>query len=104
DIGHGSCSVKPALEIATFLCVREISDTTVHYDGNRKMPLYAKSGVPELWIWVSIRLTFSRRVDNGAKIRHLYDAHGQETIDERWSVGSGARTARDHRGDQCGGG
>jgi Uma2 family endonuclease len=32
------------------LLVIEISDTTVRYDQNRKMPLYAKSGVPELWI------------------------------------------------------
>ena len=33
----------------TFLVV-EISDTTVRYDRNRKMPLYAKAAVPELWI------------------------------------------------------
>jgi Uma2 family endonuclease len=33
----------------TYLVI-EISDTTIRYDGNRKMPLYAKSGVPELWI------------------------------------------------------
>ena len=30
--------------------VVEISDSTVRYDRNRKMPLYAQSGVPELWI------------------------------------------------------
>jgi Uma2 family endonuclease len=28
----------------------EISDTTIRYDRNRKMPLYAKASVPELWI------------------------------------------------------
>ena len=33
----------------TFLVV-EVSDTTLRYDRNRKMPLYAKSGVSELWI------------------------------------------------------
>jgi len=33
----------------TFLVI-EISDTTVRYDRNRKMPLYAKAGIPELWI------------------------------------------------------
>jgi|SRR5579862_5441287 len=33
----------------TFLVI-EISDSTVRYDRNRKMPLYAKAGVPELWI------------------------------------------------------
>jgi Uma2 family endonuclease len=30
--------------------VIEISDSTLRYDRNRKMPLYAKSGVPELWV------------------------------------------------------
>ena len=33
----------------TFL-VLEVSDTTLRYDHNRKTPLYAKSGVPEVWI------------------------------------------------------
>jgi len=33
----------------TFLAI-EVSDTTLRYDRNRKMPLYAKSGVSELWI------------------------------------------------------
>jgi Uma2 family endonuclease len=32
------------------LLVIEISDTTIRYDCNRKMPLYAKAGVRELWI------------------------------------------------------
>ena len=32
------------------LLVIEISDTTIRYDRNRKMPLYAKAGVRELWI------------------------------------------------------
>src|SRR5947209_8352074 len=40
---------KRILPEDTFLVI-EISDTTVRYDRNRKMPLYAKSGVPELWI------------------------------------------------------
>ena len=30
--------------------VIEVSDSTLRYDRNRKMPLYAKAGVPELWI------------------------------------------------------
>jgi Uma2 family endonuclease len=33
----------------TFL-VLEVSDTTLRYDRNRKLPLYAKYGVPEVWI------------------------------------------------------
>jgi len=32
------------------LLVIEVSDTTLRYDRNRKAPLYAKSGVTELWI------------------------------------------------------
>ena len=30
--------------------VIEISDSSLRYDRDRKMPLYAKAGVPELWI------------------------------------------------------
>src|SRR5712691_8613860 len=30
--------------------VLEVSDTTLRYDRDRKVPLYAKSGVPEVWI------------------------------------------------------
>jgi Uma2 family endonuclease len=33
----------------TFLVI-EVSDTTVRYDRDRKMPLYAKAKVPEVWI------------------------------------------------------
>jgi Uma2 family endonuclease len=32
------------------LLVVEISDSTLSYDRNRKVPLYAAAGVPELWI------------------------------------------------------
>src|SRR5207247_6967332 len=32
------------------LLVIEISDSTLRYDRDRKMPLYARSGVSELWI------------------------------------------------------
>lgn len=28
----------------------EVSDTTLEYDRNRKIPLYAKAGIPEIWI------------------------------------------------------
>lgn len=32
------------------LAVIEVSDTTLSYDKNVKLPLYARSGVPEAWI------------------------------------------------------
>jgi Uma2 family endonuclease len=35
---------------ADTVLVLEVSDTTLRYDRKRKMPLYAKWGVPELWI------------------------------------------------------
>jgi Uma2 family endonuclease len=35
---------------ADTLLVLEVSDSTLRYDRKRKMPLYAKWGVPELWI------------------------------------------------------
>ena len=42
-------STKTIAPEDTFLVI-EVSDSTIRYDRNRKMPLYAKSGVPELWI------------------------------------------------------
>ena len=43
---YGSRRIVPA----DIFLVLEVSDTTLRYDRNRKMPLYAKWGVPELWI------------------------------------------------------
>lgn len=32
------------------LLLIEVSDTTLEYDRNRKIPLYAQAGIPEVWI------------------------------------------------------
>ena len=32
------------------LLVIEVADTTIRYDRGRKLPLYARSGIPEVWI------------------------------------------------------
>jgi Uma2 family endonuclease len=32
------------------LVLIEVSDTTLDYDRNRKVPLYAQAGIPEVWI------------------------------------------------------
>lgn len=32
------------------LLIIEVSDTTLDYDRNRKIPLYAQAGIPEVWI------------------------------------------------------
>jgi Uma2 family endonuclease len=43
---YGGRRISPA----DIFLVLEVSDTTLRYDRNRKRPLYAKSGVPEVWI------------------------------------------------------
>jgi Uma2 family endonuclease len=35
---------------ADILLLIEVSDTTLEYDRQRKLPLYARAGVPEVWI------------------------------------------------------
>lgn len=32
------------------LLLIEVSDTTAHYDHNTKLPLYARHGIPEVWV------------------------------------------------------
>ena len=39
---------KPAVEDVVLLI--EVSDTSISHDRNTKIPLYAKAGVPEVWI------------------------------------------------------
>jgi Uma2 family endonuclease len=36
---------------ADTLLAIEVSETTLRYDRNRKSPLYARHGIPELWIF-----------------------------------------------------
>lgn len=39
--------------------VIEISDTTLDYDVAVKIPLYARAGIPEVWVWDVARETIS---------------------------------------------
>ena len=32
------------------LALVEVADTTLHYDRDVKLPLYARAGVPEVWL------------------------------------------------------
>jgi Uma2 family endonuclease len=50
------------------LLVVEVSDTTLRYDRNVKVPLYAKYGIPEVWIvdLENLRLHFFRSLADGA--------------------------------------
>jgi Uma2 family endonuclease len=33
------------------LLIIEVSDTTLHYDRDTKLPFYAAAGIPEVWLW-----------------------------------------------------
>ena len=50
------------------LLVVEVSDTTLRYDRNVKVPLYAKYGIPEVWIvdLENSRLHFFRSLTDGS--------------------------------------
>jgi Uma2 family endonuclease len=50
------------------LLVVEVSDTTLRYDRNVKVPLYAKYGIPEVWIvdLENSRLHFFRSLTGGS--------------------------------------
>jgi Uma2 family endonuclease len=54
----------------TFL-VLEVSGTTLRYDRDRKIPLYAKSGVPEVWVedlQANVILVYRNPAGNGYSI------------------------------------
>jgi Uma2 family endonuclease len=36
--------------VGDVLLIIEVADTSVEYDGNIKLPLYAKAGIPEAWL------------------------------------------------------
>jgi Uma2 family endonuclease len=48
ELPNPGSSNPPSSE--TTLVVIEVSDTTLAYDRNVKLPLYAESGMPEVWI------------------------------------------------------
>jgi len=59
-------SAHPAA--ADVLLVVEVSDSTLHYDQEVKLPLYARNGIPEVWI-VDLHngeLHFHRRPEAGS--------------------------------------
>jgi Uma2 family endonuclease len=64
---------------ADVLLIVEVSDTTLHFDRDVKAKLYARHGVPELWI-----------VDLIHDQLHLFRDPRQEEYADRSSVGAGA--------------
>ena len=60
---------------ADALLIIEVSDTTLRYDRQTKMPLYASHGIPELWI-----------VDTGAEQIHVFRNPSGTTYGEAFSA------------------
>lgn len=70
----------PGPEDVLFLI--EVSDTTLSYDRNVKLPLYARSGIPEVWIFDLTGEIFERHTGPSDDIyRHLDRAKRGETLD-----------------------
>lgn len=54
------------------LLLIEVSDTTLAYDKNAKLPLYARSGIPEVWIVDLAGETIERYTEHsGNDYRHM---------------------------------
>ena len=62
------------------LLVVEVSDTTLSYDRNVKLPLYARAGIPEAWV-VDLR---GRRVE-------VHHGPGPGGYRDMWAFGPGER-------------
>ncbi len=69
----------PGPEDVLFLI--EVSDTTLSYDRNVKLPLYARSGIPEVWIVDLMSELVERHTGPSGEIyRHLERARRGETL------------------------
>lgn len=69
----------PSPEDVLFLI--EVSDTTLSYDQNVKLPLYARSGIQEVWILdLNGKLVERHTGPSGDIYRHLERARGGETL------------------------
>lgn len=63
------------------LLLIEVSDTTLSYDRNVKLPLYARSGIPEVWILDLAGETVERHTGPSGEIyRHLERSQRKETL------------------------
>lgn len=63
------------------LLLIEVSDTTLSYDKNIKLPLYARSGIPEVWIVDLTNETIERHTNpSGDDYRNLEKVRRGETF------------------------
>ncbi len=64
------------------LLLIEVSDTTLAYDRNVKLPLYARSGIPEVWIVDLTDETIERHTEpSGNDYRHTEKVRRGETFE-----------------------
>ena len=63
------------------LLLIEVSETTLSYDRNVKLPLYARAGIPEVWIVDLTGEVIERHIGpSGDSYRHVERARrGEET-------------------------
>ncbi len=70
----------PGPEDVLFLI--EVSDTTLSYDRNVKLPLYARSGIPEVWIVdLAGEIIELYTTPSGNDYRHLEKVRREETFE-----------------------
>ena len=63
------------------LLLIEVSDTTLSYDRNVKLPLYARSGIPEVWVVDLTDEIVERHAGPSGEIyRHLERVRRGETL------------------------
>jgi Uma2 family endonuclease len=78
---RAECRGRPVLPgPESVLLAIEVSDTTQRFDGTVKAPLYARHGIPELWI---------------------VDVEGQVLLRHLDPSGEGYRTITEHRAPAC---
>jgi Uma2 family endonuclease len=66
---------------ADVLLLIEVSDTTLEYDRGVKLPLYAKAGIPEVWIADLTGEVIDRHIDpSGGMYRSVTRAGKGETL------------------------
>ena len=64
------------------LLLIEVSDTTLSYDRNVKLPLYARAGIPEVWIVDLAGQVIERHTNpSGDGYRHVERARRGKTIE-----------------------
>lgn len=64
------------------LLVVEVSDSTLSYDRDTKLPLYAGAGIPEAWI-----------VDLGGRKVEVHHGPGERGYGDLWAFGPGERVS-----------